>query len=84
MSTLPQLIIFYNRDKVLYLGRFVRFYAIKMEQKTERLYPSATLMGSKHELEQRLEKNLNDFRSFLNHINNIREMSIYFEDKNRK
>ena len=46
-----------------------------MEQKTDRLYPSAPL--EKDDLEQRLEKKLNDVNSFNNHINNLKEMITY-------
>ena len=53
-----------------------------MEQKTDRLYPSAPL--EKIDLEQRLEKKINDVNSFNNHINNIKEMITYFKDKNNK
>ena len=54
-----------------------------MEQKTERLYPSAPLLGN-IDLGQRLEKKLNDVNSFNNHISNIKEMITYFKDKNNK
>ena len=53
-----------------------------MEQKCDRLYPSATLENN--DLEQRLEKKINDVSSFNNHINNIKEMITYFKDKNHK
>ena len=53
-----------------------------MEQKCGRLYTSAPL--EYNDLEQRLEKKLNDVNSFNNHINNIKEMITYFEDKNHK
>ena len=53
-----------------------------MDQKTDRLYPSAPLENI--DLEQRLEKKLNDVNSFSNHINNIKEMIVYFKDKNNK
>ena len=53
-----------------------------MEQKTERLYPSLSLENN--DLERRLEKKLNDSNSFINHINNTKEMITYFKDKNRK
>ena len=43
-----------------------------MDQKCDRLYPSAPLENS--DLEQRLEKKLNDLNSFNNSINNIKEM----------
>ena len=53
-----------------------------MEQKSDRLYPSAPL--EKDKLEQSLEKKLNDFNSYNNHINNIKEMTTYFKDKKYK
>ena len=53
-----------------------------MEQKCDRLYPSATL--EKNDLEQRIEQKLNDVNSFNTHINNIKEMITYFKDKNNK
>ena len=53
-----------------------------MEQKCDRLYPSAPVENM--DLEQRLAKKLNDFNSFNNHINNIKEMITYFKDKNNK
>ena len=43
-----------------------------MEQKCDRLYPTAPLENI--DLEQRLEKKINDVKSFINHINNIKEM----------
>ena len=54
-----------------------------MEAKTDRLYPSAPLEKDIN-LEQRLEKKLNDVNSFNNHINNIKEMITYFKDRNNK
>ena len=48
----------------------------------ERLYPSLPLKNN--DLEQRLEKKINDVNSFINHINNIKEMITYFKDKNNK
>ena len=54
-----------------------------MEQKRDRLYPSAPLEKN-IDLEQRLEKKLNDVNSFNNHINNIKELISYFKDKNNK
>ena len=54
-----------------------------MDQKCERLNPSAPL-EKKIDLEQRLEKILNDLNSFNNHINKIKEMITYFKDKNNK
>ena len=55
------------------------------EPKTDSLYPSAPLQQD--DLEQRLEKKVNDVNSFIKHINNIKEiitMIIYFEDKSHK
>ena len=43
-----------------------------MEQKCDRLYPSAPLENI--DLEQRLKKKINDVNSFNNSINNIKEM----------
>ena len=54
-----------------------------MEQKCEKLYPSAPLLEN-IDLEKRLEKKRNDVNSFYNHINNIKEMITYFKDKNNK
>ena len=54
-----------------------------MEAKTDRLYPSAPLLEN-IDLEQRLEKKLNDVKSLNNHIKNIKEMITYFKDKNNK
>ena len=54
-----------------------------MEQKCEKLYPSAPLLEN-IDLEKRLEKKINDVNSFNNHINNIKEMINYFKDKNHK
>ena len=53
-----------------------------MDQKTDRLYPSTPLENN--DLEQRLEKKINESNSFNNHINNIKEMITYFKDKNNK
>ena len=54
-----------------------------MEQNCDKLYPSAPLLEN-IDLEKRLEKKINDVNSFNNHINNIKEMIIYFKDKNHK
>ena len=53
-----------------------------MDQKCDRLYPSAPLANNG--LEQRLEKKIIDVNSFNNHINNIKEMITYFKDKDNK
>ena len=53
-----------------------------MDQKCDRLYPSELLENI--DLEQRLEKKLNDVNSFNDHISNIKEMITYFKDKNHK
>ena len=54
-----------------------------MDQKTDKLYPSAPLLEN-IDLEKRLEKKINDVNSCNNHINNIKEMITYFKDKNNK
>ena len=54
-----------------------------MEQRYDKLYPSAPLLEN-IELEKRLEKKINDVNSFNTHIDNIKEMLTYFEDKNNK
>ena len=54
-----------------------------MEQKCDKLYPSAPLLEN-IDLEKRLEKKINDVNSFNNNINNIKEMITYFKDKNHK
>ena len=54
-----------------------------MEQKTDKLYPSAPLLEN-IDLEKRLEKKINDVDSFKNHVNNIKEKITYFKDKNHK
>ena len=54
-----------------------------MEQKCDRLYPTAPLLEN-IDLEKRLEKKINDVNSFNNHVNNIKEMITYFKDKNHK
>ena len=53
-----------------------------MEQKTDRLYPSATLENI--DLEPKLEKKLNDVNSFNNYVNNITEMITHFNDKKKQ
>ena len=53
-----------------------------MEQRTDRLYPSAPL--EKDHLEQQLEKKMNSVNSFNNSINNIIDASTYLKDKNSK
>ena len=54
-----------------------------MDQKCNRLYPSAPLEKNII-LEQRLEKKISDVNTFNNHISNIKEMITYFKDKNNK
>ena len=53
-----------------------------MEGKTDRLYSSTPL--EKIDLEQRLEKKINDVNSFNSSTNNINEMITYFKDDNNK
>ena len=54
-----------------------------MEQKCDRIYPSAPLLKN-IDLEKQLEKKTNDVNSFNNHVNNIKGMITYFKDKNHK
>ena len=53
-----------------------------MDQKCERLYPSAPLEII--DLKQRLEKKINNDNSFNDSIKNIKEMITHFKDKNNK
>ena len=55
-----------------------------MEHKTDRLYPSAPFGIKIFDLEQRLEKNIKDVKSFDHSINNIKEMITNFQHKNNK
>ena len=50
-----------------------------MHQKCDKLHPSAPLENN--DLEQRLEKKLNDVNTFNNHINNIIEKSLTSKTK---
>ena len=54
-----------------------------MEAKTNKLYPSAPLLGN-IDLEKRLEKKINDVNIFNNHIINLKEIITYFKEKNHK
>ena len=53
-----------------------------MEQRTERLYPSALL--EKDDLEKRLEEKLKNVNSFNSHINSVKDRITYFKDRNNK
>ena len=55
-----------------------------MQQKCDGLYQTAPFENKNIDLEQRLEKKINDVNGFTNHINNIKEMIQYFKDKNHK
>ena len=55
-----------------------------MEAKTEKIYPSALFESKGIALKQRLQKKLDDVKSFKNHINNIKKMITYFKEKNNK
>ena len=55
----------------------------KCTKKTDKLYPSAPLLENL-DLEERLEKKLNDVNSFNNHVNTIKEMMVYFKNRNNK
>ena len=83
LSTLPEVINLYHTGKD-YTGQNCVIYAIQMDQKTPKLYPSASLMASNHDLEQRVEKKLNVVNRFNCSVINIKEMITYLKDKNRK
>ena len=51
-----------------------------MEQKCDKLYPTASLLEN-IDLKKRLEKKINDVNSFNNHINNIKEMITFSQIK---
>ena len=84
LSSLPEVITFYHTVKRLHLGNFGWFSTIKMDQKTDRKYPSAPLHYENFDLEQRLEKKLNDVKSFNNSIKIIKEMITQSKDKTHK
>ena len=54
-----------------------------MDQKTDKLYPSAPLIEN-IDLEKQLAKKINGVNTFNNHVNNIKEMFTHFKDKNHK
>ena len=54
-----------------------------MDQKTEKLHPSAPFLEN-IDLGKRLEKKMNDVNIFNNPVNNIKEMITYFKGKNHK
>ena len=55
-----------------------------MEQKTDRIYPPSPVENKNVDLEQRIEKKLNDVNIFNISNENIKEMTTYFKDKNYK
>ena len=55
-----------------------------MDQKTDRIYPSALFETKNTDFEQRFEKKMNDVNIFNNHIHSLEEMNNYFKDKNNK
>ena len=55
-----------------------------MDQKSDRLYPSAPLENKIDDLERRIEKRLSDVISFNISINNNKGMITYLKDKNNK
>ena len=55
-----------------------------MDQKGDRLYPSAPFENKNIDLEQRLENKINNINSFNNSNINIKKMITYFNDKNNK
>ena len=57
---------------------------MKVEVKTDRLYPSAPFQNKSDEFEQKLENKLNDVKRFNDSINNIKGTITYFKDKKNK
>ena len=55
-----------------------------MDQKTDRIYPSAPLKNKNDDLERRMEKRLMDVNSFIHSINNVKELIQYFKDKKQQ
>ena len=55
-----------------------------MEQRTDSLYPSVPFANINIDLEQRLEKKLNDVSKFNNSIDNIKEMITFFKHENSR
>ena len=55
-----------------------------MDQNCDRLNPSAPIENKNIDLEQWLEKKLNDVNSFNIWISSIKEVIAYFKDKNSK
>ena len=51
-----------------------------MTTPTLEIYPSPPQETKNDDLKQRLEKKINDVKSFKNSINNIKEMNTYFRD----
>ena len=54
-SSSPEAIGFYHTGKKFYLGNFVCFSTIQMQQETTKLYPSAPLENRNDDLEQRIK-----------------------------
>ena len=82
-SSVPEVITFYHTGKELYLGKLVHSILHKWN-KTQTDYTHQHHLKKNIDLEQRLEKKLNDVNSFINSINYIKEMITYFKDKNLK
>ena len=66
----------------MYLRKFVQFFLYKRDTKQNGFTRLRHL--KKKYLKQKLEKKINDVNSFINSINNIKEMIIYFKDENYK
>ena len=83
LSTLPEVSNFYHTGKGLHLGKICLILYLLNGPKCDRLYPSLPLEKN-FDLEQRLEKKLNDVNNCNNHVNNIKERITYSKDKNNK
>ena len=84
LSTLPELITFYNSGKGLYLCKFDKILVYNWTRKQIDCIPQHHLKIKNFDLEQRLEKKINDVNSFNNHINNIKEMIKGKNNKSKK
>ena len=71
LSILPEVINFYHTGKGSYLGKFVWFYTIQMEQKTKTI-PFCTIW-KKYWFRTKIRKKLNDVISFNNSITTLKK-----------
>ena len=82
LSTLPEVFNFYHTGKIFIWENLFKFLYNKRTKKQIDYIRQHHFKNKIIDLEQRLEKKLNDVNSFNNHINNIKEMITYFKNKN--